>query len=164
MSAEGSRTVEERLAALEDARAISDLIATYGPLVDSGDAEAVAALWEPDGIYDIDETRLEGHAAIEAMVRSRGHQGLIAAGCAHLLGPPRVTVDGDEAVAVCQSLLVAHGEKGFRVLRATANHWHLRRGPAGWRVRVRTGRVLDGRTEAPYLLAEGAHGRRVDET
>lgn len=161
MSAE-ARTLEERLAALEDARAIGDLIATYGPLVDAGDAEAVAALWEPDGVYDIDELRLEGRAAIEEMVRSRGHQGLIAAGCAHLLGPPRVTVEGDEAVAVCQSLLVAHGEKGFRVLRATANHWHLRRGAEGWRVRLRTGRVLDGRPEAPHLLVEGAHGRSLD--
>ncbi len=48
-------TVEERLAALEhrlrrveDELAISHLMASYGPLVDAGDGEAVAALWTED--------------------------------------------------------------------------------------------------------------------
>lgn len=147
--------LEERLAELEDERAIAKLIASYGPLVDAGDAEAVAAMWEPDGIYDVDEWLMTGREQVAAMVRSEHHQGWIAGGCAHVVGPPHVTVTGDDAVAVCHSLMVVHEDGRYLVRRATANHWWLRKGPDGWRVAVRTNRVLDGRTEAPELLGGG---------
>lgn len=49
-------TVEERLAVLEqrlrrpeDELAIARLMASYGPLADAGDADAVAGLWAEDG-------------------------------------------------------------------------------------------------------------------
>ncbi|WP_026454535.1 nuclear transport factor 2 family protein [Saccharomonospora iraqiensis] len=171
--------LERRVRELEDTAEIQRLIATYGPLVDSGDAEAVAALWEPDGVYDVDTGVLTGHDEIAAMVRSRPHQRLIATGCAHVVGPAHVTVHGDEATATCYSQLLLHDAPdapddaaapetgtgtgtgtgastrpgGFRVLRVTANHWHLRRGPHGWRVHRRTNRLLDGRPTAPTLLA-----------
>ena len=151
--------LEARLQHLEDEREITRLITAYGPLVDAGEAEAVAALWAPDGVYDVDEIFMEGRAQIEAMVRSDNHQGYIAGGCAHFLGPAHVTVDGDRAVAVCHSLMVLHDEGGFRLRRATAHHWQLRRGTEGWQVTRRTSRVLDGREESPRLLAAGAKGR-----
>lgn len=90
--------MEERLTLLEDERAVAKLIASYGPLVDAGDAGAVAG---------------------------------------------------------CHSLMVVRADGQFRVHRATANHWRLRKGPDGWRVTVRTNRVLDGRAESPELLADG---------
>ncbi|MDN4172186.1 nuclear transport factor 2 family protein [Nocardioides sp. SOB77] len=152
--------LESRLRRLEDEREILQLITAYGPLVDAGRADEVAALWTEDGVYDIDEVFLGDQEAIHAMVLSRGHQRWIAGGCSHFLGPAHVTVDGDEAVAVCESLMVTHGDDGFVVRRATANHWQLRRTPAGWRVTVRTSRVLDGRAESPALLAAGALGER----
>ena len=151
---------ERRLRRLEDEREIMHLVTGYGPLVDAGAADEVAALWTDDGVYDVDEVYLDGAAAIRRMVESSAHQGWIRGGCAHVVGPPRVTVDGDEAVAVCHSLMVVNTEEGFRVRRATANHWQLRRTPAGWRVTVRTNRVLDGRPESPALLAAGARGER----
>ncbi|MFC0862130.1 nuclear transport factor 2 family protein [Sphaerimonospora cavernae] len=153
--------LEERTRAVEDELEITRLILSYGPLVDSGSAEAVAGLWERDGVYDVDELVMTGQDEIAAMVGSDRHQGWIAGGCAHFIGAPHVTVNGDEAVAVCYSLMVLNGaarEGGpgdFRVRRATANHWRLRRGPDGWRVTARTGRVLDGRTESPELLMSG---------
>jgi hypothetical protein len=149
--------LERRLSRLEDEAAITSLILSYGPLVDSGRAEAVAALWEPDGVYDVDELLMTGRAEIAAMVRSGNHQRWIGVGCAHVVSAPRVTLHGDEAVAVGHSLMVVRDpETGqFRVRRATANHWRLRRGPEGWRVAVRTNRVLDGRSESPELLAAG---------
>lgn len=152
--------LERRLRRLEDEREIADLIAAYGPLVDAGAADDVAALWTEDGVYDVDEVYLDGGDAIRRMVESRGHQAWIAGGCAHFLGPVRITVHDDEAVAICHSLMVVHGEEGFRVRRATANHWQLRRTPDGWRATVRTSRVLDGRAESPALLAAGARGER----
>jgi hypothetical protein len=92
------------------------------------------------------------------MVESSAHQRWIEGGCAHVVGPPRVTVDGDDAVAVCHSLMVVNTDDGFTVRRATANHWQLRRTPDGWRATTRTNRVLDGRPESPALLAKGARG------
>ncbi|WP_109509149.1 nuclear transport factor 2 family protein [Nocardioides speluncae] len=147
--------LEARIQRLEDEADIARLIASYGPLVDAGSAEAVAALWEAGGVYDVDELVMHGHGEIVAMVESANHQGWIAGGCAHFVGPPVVTVIGDDAVAVCHSLMIVHQAGRFVVRRATANHWRLRRGETGWKVTVRTNRVLDGRAESPALLASG---------
>jgi ketosteroid isomerase-like protein len=161
-------TAEERLAALEqrlrqveDELAIGRLMASYGPLVDAGDAEAVAGLWAEDGEYDVEGWHMRSRADVAEMVRSPAHQGLIRGGSAHFLGPVSVDVDGDEAVAVCESILVRHNEdgRGYRVWRAGANHVMLRRTAAGWRIVKRTTRELDGSTEARDLLAAGALGR-----
>lgn len=141
-----------RVQRLEDEAAIARLIASYGPLVDAGSAVAVAELWEPDGVYDVDELVMHGRDEIVAMVRSANHQGWIEGGCAHVVGPPLVTVTGDEAVAVCHSLMIVNQDGRFVVRRATANHWRLHRGATGWKVIVRTNRVLDGRAESPALL------------
>jgi uncharacterized protein (TIGR02246 family) len=150
--------LEHRLGRLEDERAVARVVAAYGPLVDGGDAARVAALWEPDGVYDVDELVMSGQAQIAAMVRSSAHQAWIAGGCAHVMGPPHVTVTGDEAVAVGHSLMVVQDDGRFVLRRATANCWRLRRGPAGWRVVERTTRVLDGRPESPRLLAGSIPG------
>lgn len=153
--------LERRLARLEDEAAITALILSYGPLVDSGSADAVAGLWEPDGVYDVDELLMTGQDEVAAMVRSPAHRRWIRDGCAHVVGAPLVRLQGedaDEAVAVCYSLMVVRDPDtaAFTVRRATANHWRLRRGAEGWRVTVRTNRVLDGRSESPALLASGA--------
>lgn len=147
--------LEQRTRALEDEREVTRLLLSYGPLVDSGSADAVAGLWDADGVYDVDELLMRGRDQIAAMVRSGAHQGWIAGGCAHFVGPPRVTVAGDDATAVSYSLMVTHADGGFVLRRATANHWTLRRTDAGWRIVNRTARVLDGRPESPALLASG---------
>lgn len=154
--------LEARMQLLEDEREIASLIASYGPLVDSGDAKAVAALWESDGVYDVDEAYLVGHGQLAAMVRSGGHQQWIAGGCAHFLGPAKITLAGDYATAVCHSLMVVRRDGEFVIRRATANHWQLHRSAEGWRVTTRTSRVLDGREESPELLRRGAHGLPPD--
>lgn len=150
--------LERRLVRLEDEQEIAQLIATYGPLVDAGDAAAVAQLWTEDGVYDVDEIFMSGHDEIRAMVRSANHQGWIAGGCAHFLGPAKVKVSGDTAIAVCHSLMVVNDSGTFVVRRATANHFTLLRTHRGWRTTRRTSRVLDGRPESPALLLSGASG------
>jgi SnoaL-like domain len=163
-------TVEERLALLEqrlrraeDELAIARLMASYGPLVDAGDADAVAGLWSEDGEYDVDGWRMDSRADVAEMVRSPAHQGLISAGCAHFLGPVCVDVDGDDAVAVCESIVVRRNDDGggYRVWRAGANHVALRRAAVGWQIVKRISRALDGSAEARELLAAGAEGRPV---
>ncbi|WP_235735909.1 nuclear transport factor 2 family protein [Nocardioides alcanivorans] len=156
--------LEQRLRELEDKQEIVDLLASYGPLVDSGSADEVAALWSEDGVYDVDEICMNGRDEIRAMVRSDRHQGWIKGGCAHFLGPARVHVRGDSAVGVCHSLMIVNRggdfetDPEFVVRRATAHHFELERSAQGWVVTRRTSRVLDGRAEAPELLRSGALG------
>ena len=46
--------LEARLQMFEDERVIQRIVASYGPLVDTGAADDVAALWSADGVYDVD--------------------------------------------------------------------------------------------------------------
>ena len=93
--------IEKRLAALEakvhdleDQVALYQLMSAYGPLVDSGDADATAGLWTEDGVYDWGggpkpaegtpmkegETRLKptpGPAALWLIEQTRAHPGQI---------------------------------------------------------------------------------------
>lgn len=153
--------LEERVQLLEDELEITRLIASYGPLVDAGEADAVADLWSEDGTYDVEGWQMTSRDDVRAMVRSDGHQHLIDGGCSHFLGPAHVTIDGDEAVAVCESILVRHRDGGFSVRRAGANHFRLALEADGWRITERRTRALDGSAEARDLLAKGAKGQAL---
>lgn len=149
-----------RLKTLEDERDIAHLIASYGPLVDSGDADTVAALWAPDGSYDTGDWRMSSRDDVRAMVHSEQHQGLIARGCCHFFGPPAVTVDGDRAVAVCQSMLLVRRREasGFQLARAGVHLIRLTRTEGGWQIVSRTARQLDGSGAAAELVAAALAG------
>ncbi|WP_055405865.1 nuclear transport factor 2 family protein, partial [Mycobacterium sp. UM_11] len=111
--------LKARLRRLEDERDIERLIASYGPAVDAADPEAAARLWASDGSYDVDGWRMQGRADVHAMVNSSAHRNLVAKGCCHFLGPCVVTVTGDSAVAVCESLVLVRDGNGYRVWRCT---------------------------------------------
>lgn len=165
MSSDRLAALEARLQRLEDERDIQRLIASYGPYVDAADADGAAALWAEDGSYDVEGWRMTSRDDVRAMVSSDGHRALVAAGCCHFLGPSIVTVDDDEAVAVCESVVLrTTGEKpvGYAVWRAAANHFHLRRVGGVWQIAARTTRLLDGTPEAHRLLTAGVAGQRSD--
>lgn len=148
------RVDEARLRALEDREAIRNLIASYGPLADSGDAEGVARLWTEDGVYAVDGfPEARGHAAIAALITGPVHQALMARGCAHVLGPPVIDLDGDRASARCHSVVLARAGEAWEPVRVAANRWELTRTPEGWRVTRRVNALLDGREAARALLA-----------
>ena len=150
--------LEKRLQSIEDERAIERLIASYGPLVDAGEADATADLWAVDGSYDVEDWHMRGRDDVAAMVRSDAHQGLIRHGCCHFLGPAVVTVDGDDAVAVCESVLLLRRDGRFVAARAGANHFRLRRIDGRWQITERRTHVLDGSAEARELLSAGVIG------
>jgi hypothetical protein len=115
-------TVEERLAALEqrlrlveDELAIGRLMASYGPLVDGGDAGAVSGLWADDGEYDVESWHMRSRADVAEMMRSPAHQGLISRGAAHFLGPVCVDIDGGDAIAVCESIVIRRVDGGSHI-------------------------------------------------
>lgn len=150
--------LEGRIQRIEDERAIERLIASYGPLVDAGDAEEAADLWAIDGTYDVEGWSMCSRADVAAMVRSDAHQGLIRRGCCHFLGPAVVSVDGDEAIAVCESVLLLHRDGRFSTARAGANHFRLRRIGDRWQIVMRITRALDGEAHARELLSSGVAG------
>ena len=152
--------LEKRLQHIEDERAVERLIASYGPLVDAGEADATAALWATDGSYDVEGWHMRSRDDVAAMVASEAHQGLIRRGCCHFLGPAVVTVDGDDAVAVCESVLLLRREEGYVAARAGANHFALRRIDGRWQIVDRKTHALDGSAEPRKLLSSGVIGAK----
>lgn len=148
----------ERLDALEARIEILDVIARYGPAVDSGHADAVADLWSPAGQYSYSlGDQMASHTGREAMrdmVHGDMHQGIIADGSAHLMGLPVVEVDGQHAVATTYSMLVRHHPQdgSYRIDRVAANRWELSRLTGQWLVEDRVNLLLDGRATARFLL------------
>ena len=150
--------IAARLGRLEDEHDIAQLIASYGPAVDAANADAAAALWAEDGTYDVEAWNMQSRADVRAMVSSTSHRDLVANGCCHFIGPSVVTVAEDKAVAVSESLVLVRDGVGYRVWRATANHFELRRVDGRWRISKRVSRVLDGQPGAHALLSSGLEG------
>src|SRR5262245_59054321 len=142
-----------RVQALEDELAIHRLIVRYGFAVDMGDADAAAALFTEDTIYDVDgPLRMVGRAGVAAMVRGPRHQGMLPR-CAHQIGPAVVAVDGDRGVATGYSRVYVRREAGIEIYRVSFNRWELVRRDGGWQMARRTTRLV-GHAEAQALLGE----------
>lgn len=149
----------ERVRALEDHVELTQLVARYGPSVDSGAAEATAALWCDRGVFDVPGVMtMTGHGEIVAMVDGDGHRGLIENGCAHVLTVPHVVVDGDEARGWNYALNIRWdpGAERFWVARASANTWHWQRTGDGWRTAERVNANLDGSAAPRQMLRASA--------
>ncbi|MFM2373085.1 MAG: hypothetical protein RIS85_2807, partial [Pseudomonadota bacterium] len=96
-----------------------------------------------------------GRTEIAALIDAPYHRELMVDGCAHLLGPVAVTVEGDHATAVGHSVVFRHHEGTFSAFRVAANCWTLRRDThdGQWRVRHRANALLDGAETARVLLS-----------
>lgn len=145
--------LERRVRAIEDRIEIADLVTRYGPAADSGDGEALAALWAPEGSYRFDDTSL-AHEELPALVELGTHRALMAAGCAHVLSAPRIDIapDGASAVAVNHSVVFQYADGTWNAVRVSANRWELVRTGDGWRVARREVRLLNGSAAARELL------------
>jgi hypothetical protein len=165
MAAE-TRTIEDRLRAVEDRLEILNLIASHPPSADTGADYFTRAIYVEDGEIDLGGGKgATGNVAIGAIQTTAGHQAAIAGGLAHFAGLPRIDIDGDTAVAHSYLQILTphptaephevpnHGvSKGFRVHRVGANRWELVRTAAGWKIKRRTLRSLDGTEPAREIL------------
>ena len=143
---------DARLERIEKRLALYDLIASYGPAVDSGSAAAAADLWAEDGIYDFGNAVLNGRGEIESMVMGPQHQGLIDRGAAHLISFPQASIDGDRAVVTGYSQVCRFRDGHFELWRVSANRWIFNWDGSAWKVESRTTYPLDGRPTARALL------------
>jgi hypothetical protein len=145
--------LESRLRRLEDLAEIADLIARYGPAVDAGVGDELSRLWTLDGEYRIGADVVVPAAHLPEIVDFETHREYLAAGCAHVLSPPRVEFDGDRAVAVNHSVVFVRRGLRWEAERVSANRWELQRTIGGWRVMLRENHLLDGDAAARALLA-----------
>ena len=145
-------TLEARLDRIEKRLALYDLITSYGPAVDSGSPTTTSELWDEEGTYDFGDATLDGREQIEAMVIGRAHQGLIHGGAAHMMGFPKIHMDGDRAVVTGYSTVYRFREGRFEAWRVSANRWELSWTGARWLVDRRRAYLLNGQESARALL------------
>ena len=153
--------LEARVRELSDIIEVSQLVAQYGPNVDSGSAEATAALWTDDGTFEaVGAITMRGHDQIVAMVESGGHQDLILNGCGHVLTAPHVVLDGDTAFGRSYAMNIRWDEEAqrFWVARVSANTWRWVRTSDGWRIADRVNANLDGTAAHREILAPRSEG------
>jgi hypothetical protein len=155
--------LKARVRQLEDHRDLTQLVSQYGPSVDSGSAEETASIWTADGAFAVvggeHSFTMKGSDDIAAMVKGRGHQGLILNGCAHVLTTPHVVIDGDEATGRSYALNIRWDVDAdrFWVARVSANRWRWTRTGQGWKVVERINANLDGAEASRALLAPLSH-------
>jgi ketosteroid isomerase-like protein len=148
--------LERRLREAEDQIALQNLMASYGPAVDTGDSRAAGALFAEEGEYRNDgRPPMSGRAEVEAMVESRPHQRLIP-DCAHIPGPATVRIDGDLAWATGYSRVELWKDGSFSAWRVSANHWCFERRDGRWQI-LRRETYLIGTREAQELLRRAHH-------
>jgi hypothetical protein len=144
--------LENRLRRVEDHTEIQHVIASYGPAADSVSGDEVAALWANGGTYELQGWFFTSETMHET-VESELHHRYVAAGSAHVMTLPMITVDGDRAVVLNYSTVFVHDGERWVADRVAANRWDLERTSVGWRVRRRVNRLLDGNPDARALLA-----------
>ena len=145
-----------RVRALEDQVEIMQLVAQYGPSVDSGRGEVTAALWTEDGSFDaVPFYEMRGRQDIVNMVHGPGHQRLIENGCGHVLTVPHIVINGDEATGRSYALNIRWDPAAdrFWVARVSANTWRWVRTSGGWRIADRVNAPLDGTPEHREMFA-----------
>lgn len=149
--------LEQRLQQLEDQNAIYQLLTSYGPSVDSCSAAKTGALWTEDGVYDssLAATPFVGRDGVADLVNQESHQGYVKQGCAHVISLPHIVISGDSAVATCYSRVYLREGDHYRVERVSANRWELERTGQGWRVKLRTNRLVMPADEHRALLGRG---------
>jgi hypothetical protein len=162
------RSIEDRLRAIEDRLEIYNLIASHPPSADTAASAHIRAIFTDDGVLDLGGSKTaSGNVAISEMPQRPEHQAAIRAGLAHFAGLPHVSIEGDEAVVTSYLQIIApnpsaepvevpaHGvSKGYRIHRVGANRWELVRTAAGWKIKRRSFRSLDGSDGALDLLRQ----------
>jgi uncharacterized protein (TIGR02246 family) len=126
-----SATVEERLQALEDRQAVSDLMLAFGAALDAKDWDAYAELFLEDGKFTIEGQARHGREEIVAGPRRDLER---YAALQHYSTNHKVAVDGDEAVSSHYLIAVHVPDSGSMELH----------GDAGGRYDCKCVRTTDG--------------------
>ncbi len=111
---------------IEDRLDIQDLAARYNTAIDSGDAEAWAATFTPDGTFESGGRTHQGTEALTAFARGFADR---MAGARHWNNNMIIEGDGDQATLRCYLLLMRAGQ----VVTSARYEDTLRRVDRQWR-------------------------------
>ncbi len=151
--------LERRLQEMEDRLAIFQLLATYGPGVDSLAHETIEAMWTKDGTYEISDHFYNSAQAVRDMLDEERHRGWVNGGCGHVMSLPHLVIDGDTAVATGYARIYLTEDGKVKIQRLSATRWELVRTSVGWQVKRRTNIPLDGRAPARELLGRALQNK-----
>jgi len=145
-----------RVQALDDVLAVHRVLVSYGLAVDAGDAAATAALYSGDCEVDIDgAVHFRGRQAVHDMVLGDAHQAILGE-CAHLMGPYRVEVDGDRAVAVGYASVYVREDDQIKPWRQAYGRFELERRDGRWQITHRTSRAVGSPNRSDVLGPAGS--------
>jgi hypothetical protein len=160
-------SLEQRVRAIEDRLEIYNLVAGHPPSADTGADYYAEAIYAEDGEFDrgADLSGAKGNKAIAAMLKSDGHRAAIAGGIAHFTGLPHIALEGDTAVVTSYLQILTpnkdgkavevpnHGaSRGYHIHRVVTNRWELARTGAGWKIKRRSIRLVDGTEPSREIL------------
>jgi ketosteroid isomerase-like protein len=130
------RSVEERLQALEDERAILDRLYAYGHSLDYGIRDAWLDCWADDAVLKWPHETFTGREAIGRAFD--GHSHAPDAYHKHFLVEPRVRLNGDEAAAESYFARL-NDSPGGPVMRSFGRYVDvlIRCADGAWRIRAR---------------------------
>lgn len=145
--------LETRLQLAEDQLAIIRLLNSYGPMVDSGEADRAARIYGKHGFLDVEGyPRQFAYDGIANPLKGEAQTRMNESGCMHIVSSPHITLGGDKAEAVTYNLVILNNQDRFEIWRAAVNHWILERTEAGWRVSERYTRAVNGSDEVRDLM------------
>lgn len=151
MDANRLETLERRVTALEDEVAILRLVASYGPLVDTGKTDLAPELFTESGVYDVSYGHLNVQA-FQELLAGNEHQTVVREGIAHVMGLPYIRIDGDKALVINATQLYKRDGDGYTIFRIAQNVWKLVRTTQGWKIQERVNRLIGNNDEARALL------------
>jgi hypothetical protein len=154
--------LERRLLALEDERAIRDLLAQYAYYADAGLDEQFYALFTTDAVMDVsigrgprpyDTVQWAGIDEIKEFlaVRTAAHGDGFVGRSQHVQADVSITVDGDAAKANSYSFIIRQTDLDVRLVSASVNEWTFARVGGTWLVGERKRRML-GSEDLPRVL------------
>jgi 3-phenylpropionate/cinnamic acid dioxygenase small subunit len=128
-----------RLQRLEDLDEIRRLYVQYGRHLDDADFDAYAELFARDAELRVSKT-LRGDNREEIKAAMSAGLGGTAGRVAHVIGTPRIELDGDHATGECQWMAVVTGPDDRPVITGVGRHFdELVREDGRWRFARRRG-------------------------
>lgn len=157
--------LEARLSALEDERAIRELLARYGYYADAPLDDEYFALFTDDCVMDVsvgrgtdpyEVVRWEGLDEMRRFLaeRTAQHDNNFYGRSFHVQGNNlAVKVRGDDAVASGYSFIFHQDGATLKLLSASMNEWAFRREGCRWLIRMRKRRMAGAPDIAKVLRA-----------
>ena len=154
------KSIEERLRAVEDHIAVTQLVSAYSYAIDGGNKDVLGRIYAEDGVYVVNDMgAFEGRETIQSIADMEKHVEIVGTGCAHISTSPHVVIDRDRAVATCHTMVARHGDSGFFIWRLSASRIECARtSEGGWEIVHRENQMLADNPKAPALLARVMEG------